>query len=303
MKKILISGDLFKYWSMKLSHIKGLCFTDNFTDKDVEIIVGHENDILAFDLTVYRKLKWIQLLSAGIGCNLRNKIFSKYIVTTSKGIHEQSMFEYILQGLLCLKNGSTFEKKKLKSWKRIRRNLVLESNQNILLLGAGNIGSYLAKQFSVLGMNVDALVTSLRKTKHINEVFSSIKKIRLSKYSIIVSTLPLTNKTKNIVNRFFFNSMSKNAIFINIGRGGTVDERSLYGALKKKKIGGAILDTFLLEPIKKKNFLFYNLDNCLCSPHVSGYFNGSYNLLLSKFEKLFRLYKVNKLKSEVNKDY
>ena len=95
--------------------------------------------------------------------------------------------------------------------------------------------------------------------------------------------------------------MNREAIFVNLGRGETVDEHALFLKLKKKEIGGAILDVHSNEPVKK-NFLFKNLDNCLCSPHISGYFNGSHDLFISKFEKLFQLYILKKLKSEVNKN-
>ena len=95
--------------------------------------------------------------------------------------------------------------------------------------------------------------------------------------------------------------MNKDSIFINLGRGNTVDETALFQKLKKKEIGGAILDVHYNEPIKK-NYSLKNLDNCLCSPHISGYFNGSHDLFISKFEKLFQLYSLKKLKSEVNKN-
>lgn len=302
MKKILILGKQYNYWFKKLSHLDGLSFTDNIHDKCTEIMIGHEKEILSVDFKNYPKLKWIQLLSAGISESLlKNDLQSKYLLTTSKGIHGQAMFEYILQGLLILKNSKTFDTKYLNNWYRIRRNLILQPKQTILLLGLGNIGEFLAKKFSSLDFIIDALVTKSRKNKNIRKIYTSLDNMFLEQYSIIISTLPLSKNTKSLVNKKFLDLMNKNSVFINLGRGDTVDEIALFKKLKMKKIGGAILDVHSNEPIKK-NYLFKNLDNCLCSPHVSGYFYGSHDLFISKFEKLLQSYSLNKLKSEVNKN-
>lgn len=306
MKKILINYKYANYWSKKLSHIKELEITSDIQNKEIEIIFGHSKDILISNFRFYKNLKWIQLLSAGVDEILDNsnkEIISKYIITTSKGIHGQSMYEYVLHGILSLKNGNIFEKKKFDNWIRTRRNLALKQNQNILILGLGNIGKFMAEKFSNMNMNVDALVTSVRKNKYINRFFNDLKKIPLHKYSIIISTLPLTNQTRHIINDNFFNLVSKDVIFINLGRGETVDDLSLFNALSKKNIGGAILDVFSEETQKNKNYFFCNLNNCLCSPHIAGYFYESHNLFIEKFEKLFELYCKDKLKSDINLHY
>ena len=303
MKKILILGKQYKYWSKKLTHIKNLLITDDIYDLKVDILMGHQSDIMAHSYTSFTRLKWIQLLSAGTSVKFRKRFSQKYIITTSKGIHGQSMFEYILHGLLTLDNKDLFKKKKFEKWQRTRRNLVLNDNQNILLLGAGNIGFFLAKQFSKIGMKVDVLVTSLRKIKHVDNVYTSIKKINLKKYSIIISTLPHTDKTKDFVDKNFLCSMSKNSKLISLGEGGVVNELALFNVLKKKKIRGAILDTYKKEPIEKNFFLLNKLDNCLCSPHISGYFDGSHDLFINKFNELYKKYLSGNLKSEIYKGY
>ena len=302
MKKILILSKNFYYWKKKLSFIKDFRITSNIFDKKIEIIFGHEKEILSINFKDYPKLKWIQILSAGISNNLiKDKLSSKCLITTSKGIHGQAMFEHILQALLTLKNNKTFNTEYFKNWKRIRRNLILQANQKILLLGLGNIGKYLAKKFSGLDFKIDAFATKSKKNKYVDNIYVSLNEISLKKYSIIISTLPLSANTEKLINKNFLNLMNKESIFINLGRGGTVDEIALSKKLKKKEIGGAILDVHSNEPIKK-NFLFKNLDNCLCSPHISGYFNGSHDLFISKFKKLLELYRLKKLKSEVCKN-
>jgi D-3-phosphoglycerate dehydrogenase len=64
--------------------------------------------------------------------------------------------------------------------------------------------------------------------------------------------------------------MKKKAILINAARGGIVDEKALFNALKKKDIAGAGLDVLEQEPIQKDNPLL-GLDNVIITPHMGWY--------------------------------
>jgi D-3-phosphoglycerate dehydrogenase len=64
--------------------------------------------------------------------------------------------------------------------------------------------------------------------------------------------------------------MKKKAILINAARGGIVDEKALFNALKKKDIAGAGLDVLEQEPIQKDNPLL-RFDNVIITPHMGWY--------------------------------
>ena len=66
----------------------------------------------------------------------------------------------------------------------------------------------------------------------------------LGESDFVVSTLPLTKSTTHIYNEAFFGKMKENGVFINVGRGKSVDETALAKALAEKKIRGAVLDVF-----------------------------------------------------------
>ena len=72
--------------------------------------------------------------------------------------------------------------------------------------------------------------------------------------------MPLTDETEKVFNKKIFNAMKKNSIFINVGRGGTVNEKDLLNILRKK-IFGAGLDVVEKEPIKKQ-FAFFKYEKC-----------------------------------------
>jgi phosphoglycerate dehydrogenase-like enzyme len=64
--------------------------------------------------------------------------------------------------------------------------------------------------------------------------------------------------------------MQPHAIFINVGRGGVVDEEALVAALKAGKIGGAALDVFAREPLPQSSPL-WSMENVIISPHLAGH--------------------------------
>ena len=84
--------------------------------------------------------------------------------------------------------------------------------------------------------------------------------------------IPLTEKTRNMINYNKIKSMKKNAIIINTSRGGIIDEIDLDKALKNNIIFGAGLDVFEKEPIDKNNPLINN-KKVLLSPHSATFTN------------------------------
>jgi phosphoglycerate dehydrogenase-like enzyme len=88
-----------------------------------------------------------------------------------------------------------------------------------------------------------------------------------------------------------FAVMRSRAVLITIGRGPVVDEAALIGALERKRIRGAALDVFDVEPLPPGH-PFYKLENVLLSPHsadnTAGWKERSLRVFLENFER-FRL--------------
>src|SRR5204863_8810725 len=87
-----------------------------------------------------------------------------------------------------------------------------------------------------------------------------------------VVSVPLTAETTGIVDAKAFAAMRPTAVVLNVGRGPTIDERSLYDALKDDRIAGAIIDTWYSYPTPERpNVLpaalpFHTLTNVLMTP-------------------------------------
>jgi phosphoglycerate dehydrogenase-like enzyme len=81
---------------------------------------------------------------------------------------------------------------------------------------------------------------------------------------------PLNSETHHMMSGKQFKAMKKSAIFINNGRGPTVDEAALIEALRHKDIAGAALDVFEQEPLPADHPL-WTTPNVLITPHTAGY--------------------------------
>jgi len=142
----------------------------------------------------------------------------------------------------------------------------LLSNKTIGILGLGRIGKKLVE--FLFPFNVNILVYD---TKPDNLFISkwNLKKVsfeRLIKESDVISLhLPLSEKTKYLIDKKELSMMKKNAILINTSRGGIVNEEALYNSLKNDQIYGAAIDAFENEPDIGK---LKNIDNIILTPHI-----------------------------------
>ncbi len=108
-----------------------------------------------------------------------------------------------------------------------------------------------------------------------NSTKSAIEKT-VKNSDILSLHLPLNEKTKHMIDARMFALMKKGAYFINVSRGGIVDQKALIKALKSKRIAGAALDVFEGEPVKEmdsgiaKDIIeLAKMDNVITTPHIA----------------------------------
>jgi phosphoglycerate dehydrogenase-like enzyme len=85
----------------------------------------------------------------------------------------------------------------------------------------------------------------------------------------VVCLLPHAPDTDKLLGAEFFAAMKCDAIFLNLGRGGVVDEEALVDALRERRIGGAGLDVFQTEPLPPAH-PFWDMDNVIVTAHLGG---------------------------------
>jgi len=136
------------------------------------------------------------------------------------------------------------------------------------LVGCGNIGRLTGKFAQAFGMNVigyDPFISKEDLKKDEIEKMDELAEL-MGKADFISLHLPHIPKTHHIVNKQMISKMKPTACIINCARGGTVDEKALYTALKNGKIAGAGLDVYEQEPPKDSPLL--QLDNIMLTPHL-----------------------------------
>ena len=130
-------------------------------------------------------------------------------------------------------------------------------------------------------------------------------KIVVKKVDFIINLLPSTKLTKNIFDKKIFNQMKKSAIFINAGRGDTVNENDLINAISKKKLLAAGLDVVKKEPIKS-NSKILKFENIFVTPHIAGitneFWDHQFKLFANNLKKYTRSNKLINL-IDLKKEY
>ncbi|MTI09714.1 phosphoglycerate dehydrogenase [Curvivirga aplysinae] len=135
------------------------------------------------------------------------------------------------------------------------------------LIGSGNIGSIVADRAQGLKMKVISFdpFLSEERAKELN-----IEKVELddllARADFITMHTPLTDSTRNLINKDAISKMKDGVRIINCARGGIINEADLKEGLESGKVAAAALDVFEVEPAKE-NALF-NMDNVVCTPHL-----------------------------------
>ena len=135
------------------------------------------------------------------------------------------------------------------------------------IIGLGNIGKTVANIATAFGAKVSYFSTS---GKNDNNVYPQRTLEEILKNSDIISIhAPLNEKTANLISVKQLSMMKSNAILINVGRGGIVDEKALAEAIDNNKIGGACVDVFPQEPIMADNPLMHvnRSEKLVLTPH------------------------------------
>jgi D-3-phosphoglycerate dehydrogenase len=152
-------------------------------------------------------------------------------------------------------------------WKPETGNLL--AGKTVGIIGLGRIGKKLSQFLTPFDVKILAYETSPDKefvTKNRIELVQFDELI--SKSDIITLHVPLTSQTDKLIGKKQFESMKESAILINAARGGLVDEKALYDALKEKTIAGAAIDVFENEPDTGE---LKGLDNVILTPHIGAY--------------------------------
>lgn len=216
-------------------------------------------------------LKWVFSLSAGMEgvMEIAPSLLPEIKFSNTKGLHATPIAEHVLGFLLATYRGlwTIRENQKKQRWERFVPQEL--SGKTVGIIGLGSIGCGIAQRCKALGMTVLGVKQRLETIPFVDQVLTSKDMdVVLEQSDVIINALPSTKETYQTFQKERFAKCKQGALFVNIGRGATVETQALTDALKCGHLGGAMLDTIDPEPLPAGHPL-WQMENVLISPHMS----------------------------------
>lgn len=246
------------------------------------------------------RLRWIHSAAAGVGSLLYPELAaSDVLLTNSAGVHAVPMAEHVLGGILFLLRQFDIAVAQQRDGVWNRDPFVGEHSRmrelsecRALILGAGGIGTEIARRLSTLG----APCTGIRRRpeRGVPEGFENVFGLDaldslLPSADILIIAAPATGATRGLVTAERLDHLPQGAIVVNVARGTLLDERALAERLRDGRMAGAVLDVFEREPLPSDSDL-WNVPRLLLTPHVSatsprGYWRRELDLITDNWAR------------------
>lgn len=243
--------------------------------RDADAVIGGIDQPL---LRAARKLRWVQVGSAGVENVLFPELVNSNIVLTNcKIIQGPEISDHAFALLLALTRGlnELIPMKADKQWHQSQyqnQSRPIELNgRTALIIGLGGIGTQIAQRAWAFGMQVlavdpkdipmSAFVRRVVKPDRLQNV--------LPEADVVFMSAPHTRESERMLGPAEFNLMKRGAYFIAVSRGKTYDSGALIKALDEKRLAGAGLDVTDPEPLPPDSPL-WNFSNVVITPHIAG---------------------------------
>ena len=153
-------------------------------------------------------------------------------------------------------------------WNRKAFQGVELNNKTLGILGMGRIGSEVARRAIVFGMRVLAYdpYLSLSRAKALQVELVELDEV-LARSDFITVHMPMSDETRGMVNAAAFAKMKKGVRVLNCARGGIINEKDLYDAIRSGQVAGAGLDVYETEP-PPKEYPLRDLPQVIMTPHL-----------------------------------
>ncbi len=225
-------------------------------------------------------LQWVHVHSAGVDRPVYIRLRDKGVkVTSSTGALSSIVAQSVLGAVLALNRRFRFLENAQREhvWAPLLGDLMppdLEG-QHVLLAGWGAIGQKIQRYLAMLGMRV----TVLRNSAVSNDAtvpmihYDNMQDV-LADIDWLILACPLTDRTRQLVNRDVLTAMKPGAHIVNASRGEVVDQAAMIEALQNGTLAGAYLDVVEKEPLEADSPL-WDMPNVIVSPHTAGHSRGN----------------------------
>jgi phosphoglycerate dehydrogenase-like enzyme len=246
---------------------------EHVRDADIILTIGMRATALPDIWPVARNVRWVHSLSAGVEQILFPALIESPIpLTNARGVFKRSLAEFAVLAMLYFAKDvrRLVEQQRERKWEQFFVDWI--PDRHVAVIGYGEIGrecALLAKAFGAKVMATRRRPELLANDPLVDEAYAlaDLHKM-LSKADYVVVAAPNTPETKHMLSDAEFDATKSAAIVINVGRGPVIDEAALVRALEQKKIAGAALDVFEVEPLSADSPL-WGMTNVLISPHCT----------------------------------
>lgn len=239
-------------------------------------------------------LRWVQVTSAGYTRYDRDDVRAAMqargvALTNSSSVFAEPCAQHLAAMMLSLARRlprALENQRGDRSWlqhsARGRDNRLLGPGDTVYIYGFGSIARRLAQILAPLGMQLYGVRRKPRGDEGVPMLSEADADARLGEAGHVVNILPDNPGTRGFFGAERFARFRHGACFYNVGRGATVDQDALLGALGSGQVGAAYLDVTSPEPLPPEHPL-WTAPGCYITPHVAGAHVGDEGRLVRHF--------------------
>lgn len=246
----------------------------------IEVLVCGEAPRI--DWSRAQRLRLLQLMGSGIETLWpATGLPPQAEIANARGIHLPEMRDHVLALLFAFERelARALAQNRERHWSPFPAGSL--QGKTVAVLGLGEVGRSVAAACSGLGMRVIGTCAQPRPTPHVDEVHGpdGLDHV-LGAADYVVVLLPLTARTRGLIDGRALSKMHPKSVLLHVSRGGIVDEAALSKALCEGRLRGAALDVFEREPLPREDPL-WTVPNLIVTPHLAGLMRGYFGRVLA----------------------
>jgi len=238
------------------------------------------------------RLKWVHTTAAGASWAQRPEVRGHPAAVTNSRIHAVQISEHLFGMLLVLAHRLhwAYARQLHRRWDSPSLEEIWSlPGKTLCVLGLGTIGRRCAALGAAFGMRVVGLRRRPEPLDGVEHVFGPEQlDDALRQGQVIMNLLPGTEQTAAMIGPAQFEAMPDGCVFLNAGRGSTVDTDALVAALRSGKVAAAGLDVLDPEPLPEDHPL-WRMPNVILTAHYAGaicdYFQQTERLFLDNLRR------------------
>lgn len=250
--------------------------------EDAEMLVVWQNSPtnLAAAARELPNLLLVQALAAGPDAVLQAGFADGVLIASGRGLHDIPVAEHTLALTLAAVRRLTHlaDEQRAHRWDSVYNPAQADPvtaqqytlhGATVAIWGFGSIAALLAPMLTALGAQVVGIATTAGERHGFTVVASGSVDELLARTDVLISLVPHTADTESLFSAELFGRLKHGAVFINSGRGRTVDEAALIAALESGQLRAAAVDVTREEPLPAESDL-WDAPNLLVTPHIAG---------------------------------